>query len=82
MKIFYSVFSGTIYSVYDQEEKNLDEGQIPLKSKPSHSCRVCFGRGYSHFDKEKGIYPICKCLRKHIQDGYKPTQIRVLPKID
>lgn len=81
MKLFYSIFSGTIYEVFDSEVVNLDEGQIPLKKRPQSSCK-CFGRGYEYHDKEKGIYPICRCMRKCVVDGYKPTQVRILPKID
>jgi len=82
MKIYYSLFSGIIYEVFDQEVPNLDEGQIPLKKIPSHACKKCHGRGFSHYDKERGIYPICPCLRKCIQDGYKPTTVKLLPKLD
>lgn len=82
MKLFYSIFSGTIYEVFDQEVANLDEGQIPLKSKPSASCSTCYGRGYDHHDKVRGIYPICKCMKKHIADGYKPATVKLLPKVD
>lgn len=80
MKLFFSIFSGLVYQVFDDEEKNLDEGQVPLKSKPSASCKHCFGRGFDHIDREKGIYPMCRCMRKHIRDGYKPVQVRLLPK--
>lgn len=82
MCLYYSIFSGTIYEVFPKEVPNLDEGQIPLKKRPSQSCKTCFGRGYTHEDKSKGVYPVCKCLKKCIIEGYQPTQIRILPKLD
>lgn len=82
MKTFYSIFSGTVYDVLDREVVNLDEGQIPLLKKPSQSCKICYGRGYSHHDKEKGIWPACKCLQKCIDTNYQPTQIKLLPNLD
>ena len=81
-KLFFSLFSGTLYEVYETEVKNLDEGQIPLKKKPSSSCSHCFGRGYEFKDVKKSIYPICRCMRKCIQDGYQPVNIHLLPALD
>lgn len=81
-KIFYSLFSGIIYEVEDREVKNLDDGQIPLKSKPTPSCNHCYGRGYDYIDNSKGIYNICKCMKKHIADDYKPQQIQLLPTLN
>jgi hypothetical protein len=82
MKLFYSVFSGTIYEVLEREIPNLDEGQIPLLKRPSSSCKVCYGRGWSTHDKEKGIWNVCKCMRKCVDPTYKAQQIRILPKLD
>lgn len=81
MKIFYSVFSGLIYEVFDAEVNNLDEGQIPLKKKPHHSCKKCYGRGFSQFDRDRNIYLLCSCMKKCIEDGYTPKEIKLLPKI-
>jgi hypothetical protein len=78
MKLYYSLFSGIIYEVLDCEAKNLDEGQIPLKSRPKPNCK-CYGRGYSHIDPKRGIYPLCPCMKKHIADGYQPAPIKLLP---
>lgn len=80
MKLFYSIFSGMIYEVFDQEVKNLDEGQVPLKKRPNDSCKHCYGRGFASYDREKGVYPICRCMRKCIVDDYKPVQVKILPK--
>ena len=81
MKTYYSIFSGIIYEVYDKEVKNLDEGQIPLIKRPNCSCKNCYGRGWDYYDKDRGVYNVCKCMRKLIDPSYQPQQIKLLPKI-
>lgn len=76
-KLFYSVFSGTIYEVCADEVEVLDEGQIPLISRPKPSCKKCFGRGYDGFDPKRNLYPPCSCFRKHIDPTYVPKNIQV-----
>lgn len=80
MSLYYSLFSGLIYDVLPEEIKILDEGQVPLKKRPHPSCKGCYGRGFTTNDKERGIYPLCKCMKKCILDGYKPVQVKLLPK--
>lgn len=62
----YSVFSGTYYEVLEKDLNLLNIGQIPLKSKPSQSCKKCYGRG--HIGREQNTYSfeICNCIRKKI----------------
>lgn len=81
MKTYYSIFSGIVYDVYDKEVKNLDEGQIPLTKHPNCSCKSCYGRGWDYHDRERGVYNMCKCMRKIIDPSYQPQQIKLLPKI-
>lgn len=81
MKTYYSIFSGIIYEVYDKEVKNLDEGQIPLIKRPNCSCKNCYGRGWDYHDKDRGVYNVCKCMRKLIDPSYQLQQIKLLPKI-
>ena len=63
---FFSLTSGEIYKVFEDEIKNLDKYQIPLKSLPSTSCRKCYGRGYFGKDLKLNIFLVCKCMQKHI----------------
>ena len=81
MKKFISLFSGLIYEVYEEEIPNLDDGQVPLDSLPKASCKHCYGRGYDSHDTLKGVYNLCRCMKKHIAKGYKPRQVRILPVI-
>jgi len=60
LKKYFSTISGEIYTVEEDEEKNLDLYQIPLIKSFPRSCKKCFGRGYvgKHFSKkdEKAEY--------------------------
>ena len=76
-KLFYRVFSGIIYDICADEVDVLDEGQIPLISRPKTSCKKCFGRGYDGFDAKRGLYSVCPCMRKHIDPTYIPKNIQV-----
>ena len=77
----YSLFSGTLYEVYEREIVNLGDGHIPLDKFPKVTCKNCYGRGYTHYDKDRSIYPICQCMLKCIKEGYQHSQIRLLPKL-
>lgn len=61
----YSAFSGTFYEVLESDLSKLDEGQIPLKRKPSN-CNKCFGRGHNGRDTQSYHYVICNCIRKAV----------------
>jgi hypothetical protein len=62
----YSVFSGTYYEVLEKDLKLLNTGQIPLKGKPSQSCKKCYGRGHIGRDQNTYSYEICNCIRKKV----------------
>ena len=47
LKMFFSLTSGEIYQVQEDEVKNLDEHQVPLLKRPSDKCKQCYGRMYS-----------------------------------
>ena len=74
--LFYSLLSGDVYSVTEDELDNLDQFQIPIKAKPSGSCKKCHGRGYIGFDIHKKYYSMCKCTAKHI-DRETITKMKV-----
>jgi len=72
LKLYFSLVSGDMFYVNEDEVKNLDESHIPLKQKPSSSCKSCYGRFYIGRDVkyngsvwQKGHYIPCpKCMRK------------------
>lgn len=76
-KLFYSVFSGIIYDVCEDEVANLDNGQIPLIAKPKASCKRCYGRGYAAKDPARGLYYMCTCMSKVVDPSYTPQNIQV-----
>lgn len=65
-KIYYSLLSGTVYTVNEEETKNLDKFQLPLLKKPKDSCKKCYGRGYFGYEPKLKYYPPCSCLKKLI----------------
>lgn len=64
--IYYSLLSGDVYDIGEDEIENLDDFQIPLTKNPKSNCKRCFGRGYIGYDAIKKYYPMCRCIAKHI----------------
>jgi hypothetical protein len=44
--MIFSILTGEVYSVNEDELKNLDEFQAVLTKKFPSSCKKCHGRGY------------------------------------
>ena len=59
----FSIYSGLLYSVGEEEFSLLDDGQIPLTKKPSN-CKKCYSRGYIGFNVDKVMYMPCTCIHK------------------
>lgn len=60
----YSVFSGTLYEIINDDIKYLDEGQLPLTKKPNTNCKKCHGRFNVGRDSQNLSFFPCSCLRK------------------
>jgi hypothetical protein len=68
----YNVFTGKYFQVLKDDIELLSQGQLPLKKKPSQSCKKCYGRGYTGKSLTDFTYSPCVCLRKQIDlDLYK-----------
>lgn len=64
LKLFFSLVSGDMYYLQEDEIKNLDKSQVPLLKKPSSSCKKCYGRFYTGFETIKKYYTPCpKCMK-------------------
>ncbi|MDD4109953.1 MAG: hypothetical protein PHS54_00205 [Clostridia bacterium] len=64
-QIMFSMITGDIYEIESDELKNMDKYQIPLKMRPSGSCRKCYGRMYSDYNLKLKIYTPCsKCVNR------------------
>ena len=79
LKLFFSMLSGEIYQIEEDEVKNLDQFQIPLKQRPNPSCKKCYGRGWIHHNITHRVYEMCRrCARKCIDfDSLKSTKVEI-----
>ena len=59
----FSVYSGILYTVNEDEFSLLDDGQVPLTKEPS-ACKKCYSRRYTGFNLEKNMYTLCTCIHK------------------
>ncbi len=63
-KLFFSLISGELYKVQEDEVKNLDNFQIPLVKPPLSHCRKCYGRMHIGFNDTHQRFEIChRCGR-------------------
>jgi hypothetical protein len=60
----YSIFSGTVYEILEDDVKYLDEGQLPLTQKPKDNCKKCYGRLNVGRDSQNLSFFPCSCLKK------------------
>ena len=64
-QLIYSVITGEIYEIESDELKNMDSYQIPLRKRPHHSCKACYGRMHEGFNETlKAYVPCSKCAHK------------------
>ncbi len=65
-KLYFSVNTGEIYEVWEDEEETLDHFQVPLISRPKSNCKQCYGRFHVGFNMETEMYAVCsKCSKKY-----------------
>jgi len=79
-KLCFSIVSGQIFHIQEDEVKNLGGECILLKKQPSSSCNRCYGRLYTgkHLTMQKlegwteaGYFiPCTKCLRQYADHDY------------
>jgi hypothetical protein len=63
-KYYFSLVTGQKVKILSDEVSLLESYQLPLKKKPSNSCKKCYGRGYLHYDSFNQAYIPCKCIKK------------------
>lgn len=79
--LFFSAFSGTFYHLPESDINLLGLGQLPLKKRPKHNCKKCFGRGYTGRDTNTLFYVTCSCLQKELNlDILKQIEDKHIPK--
>lgn len=66
-QVYFSLFSGQIYSI--EPDMEVDAFQIPLTGKPHkhYNCSKCYGRLHLGYDLKNKHYIVCrKCLKKFL----------------
>jgi len=67
----FNAYSGKIHEIPEEELVTILEGDIPLVRFPKTSCKKCYGRGYTGFDKVRSVYQLCvNCIEKNVTPGY------------
>lgn len=59
----FSVYTGMVYDIPEEQFNLLDDGQLPLKDKPK-ACKKCYDRRYMGFSKTTYTYMPCLCVSK------------------
>lgn len=83
LRLYFSIISGELYHIEEDEIKNLDETQIPLLKKPSSSCKKCYGRFYvgqqaynTPSGWKNGYYLPCpKCAKKCVDFSRMKSEV-------
>lgn len=65
-KYYFSIVTGQIVKILEDEVKLLEVYQIPLLKKPNTSCKKCYGRGYIGRSVDRQLYDPCSCIIKVI----------------
>lgn len=72
----FSIYSGLIYSIKEEEFTLLDDGQLPLTKKPS-SCKKCYSRRYVGFNSDKVMYVPCTCIHRIVDSSRVHTKFNI-----
>lgn len=61
-RICFSLITGNIFQINEDEIKSLDINQLLLINRPKNNCKKCFGRFHVGKNLTSGFYTICpKC---------------------
>jgi len=75
-RYYYSLITGRVERILQDEIKLLEVYQIPLFKRPKSSCNKCYGKTYSNYDKFNKVYIPCSCVKKNIDtENYKNNEI-------
>jgi len=67
LKLYFSMISGDMYYIEEDEIKNMNSSQLPLIGKPKDNCKKCHGRFHQGYEIHKKYYvPCSKCFKKYI----------------
>ena len=70
-KWFFSLISGELYQIDEDEAKLLDDYQIALKCRPPTKCDKCYGRFFTSYYVTGRYYEVCKkCAKKTVDSDF------------
>lgn len=69
--LYFSLHTGEIYEVLEDEISTLNEFQVPLKCKPKSSCKNCYGRLHVGLNTLTQLYALCDSCSKKCIDWEK-----------
>lgn len=73
----FSIITGQVFSIQQDDLSLLYSYQIPLTDKPKTGCSKCYGRGYSAIDSKTKFHIMCNCTSKHIMEGFDTSNISI-----
>ena len=63
----FSIITGKLFEINEDEENTLTLFQLVLIKKPDKNCKKCYGRFHLGKNLKRGVYEICpSCLAKCI----------------
>jgi formylmethanofuran dehydrogenase subunit E len=75
-KWFFSLVSGELFEVPQEETHLLDSKQVPLKQKPDDRCSKCRGRLYTNYYITGNRFDMCKrCAKKYIDTEFLNSKL-------
>ena len=78
LRLVFSMITGDIYTIEEDEMRNLDKYQVPLLRRPKDNCKKCYGRLYSHYNVNLKLYVLCnKCVNSCVDFSNYSDDIEV-----
>lgn len=63
--LIFSIITGDIFTIEEDEYKNMDRHHVPLLKRPSSSCKKCYGRFHEGINTATKLYVLCRsCTNK------------------
>ena len=73
----FSIITGQVFPIEQDDIKLLYSYQIPLTGKPKSNCNKCYGRGYTGIAVKTKFHIMCQCTAKQILEGFDTSSISI-----
>ena len=79
LRALFSLITGEIITVEEDELRHFDHSHVILKEKPKGDCKKCYGRFYIGKEINKNYYIPCpRCMRKYADwDAMKNGEVMI-----